>query len=327
MTSVYMVPTPQGAIYEYRKIKVPKPQYSQVLVDVKASGVNRGELTITREFVSSDPRFSAVGAGLEFAGDIVAVGPDATGWHVGERVMGRFFCSYAEYMVAPTPILIRLPDSMSYEQGAAIPNTFMTSHDALTNLAEFQEGESVVITAGSSGIGIAAIQIAKNMLGANKVIATTRGTDKVQKLLDIGATDVINTREPGYADRVKELTDGRGADVIIDVVGGAMFSDNLEALALEGRFISVGRNAGAMGKVDLDMVAQKRVQIIGATFRTRSPQEAYTAYENFRNECMPAFDDGRLQPIIDKVFHLDNIFDAHRYMLEGGQVGKILLTN
>ena len=327
MTSVYMVPGDTGALYEYRKVKIPKPKLSQVLIKVKAAGVNRGELTIVSEFVSSDARFSAIGAGLEFAGDIIALGPDATGWHVGDRVMGRFFGSYSEYMVAPSPVLIHLPDNMSYEEGAAIPNTFMTSYDALTHLAHFQAGEDVVITAGSSGIGIAAIQIARNMLGANKVIATTRGSDKVDKLLEIGATDVINTKDPDYSNKVLELTGGKGADVIIDVVGGVMFNDNVNALALEGRFVSVGRNAGVTGTIDLDLVAQKRARIIGATYRTRSPQESYNSYEVFKHECMPAFEDGRLRPVIDKIFPLKGVFDAHRYMLNGGQVGKILLVN
>lgn len=325
MQAVYLVPTREGGKYEYREVDRPEPRGSQVLVQVKAAGINRGEILMVAGFRSSNPKLKPVPAGIEFAGEIVEVGPDATGWHVGERVMGRGMGSYAEFMVAGAMTLMRIPDGLSFAEAAAIPNVFITAHDALVTNARVQKGDHVVVTAASSGIGTATTQLAR-LFGARSVVGTTRDATKIQAISNIGADLVIDTSKPGYVDAVKKATMNNGADIIVDSVGGPMLADNLEALAVKGRIVSVGRNGGTVGQCDLDLVANKRARIIGTTFRTRTPQEAWRCFEVFVEDCLDAFADGRLKPVLDRSFPFDRLHDAHEYMLADGQVGKIVLA-
>lgn len=327
MSAVYLVPTREGGKYEYRDVEKPTAKGMQVLVKVKAAGTNRGELLMTRGYRSSDPRLKAIPSGIEFAGEIVEVGEDATGWHVGERVMARGFGGYAEYAIALCTTLMRIPDNMSYAEAAAIPNVFITSYDALITNAKLTVGENVVVTAAASGIGTATIQLSR-MFGANKIIGTTRDASKTQALFNVGATDVIDTSQSGYADAVRKITDDKyGADIIIDSVGGPMFAENLDALALQGRYVSVGRNGGTKGEIDLDELAARRASLIGTTFRTRTPQETFNCFEAFMEGCGDALAEGRIKGIVDKTFPFANLHDAHNYMLGDGQVGKIVLVN
>ncbi len=262
-------------------------------------------------------------AGIEFAGEIVAVGPNATGWHVGERVMGRAPGSYAEFVAVNPVHLMRIPDSLSWAEAASIPNVFVTAHDALATAAELKRGESVMITAAASGVGTAAIKLAR-FLGAQTVIATTRAAAKCASLTRLGADLAIDVSKPGtsgkpgWIDRVMAATEKRGVDVIIDNVGGP-------ALAIKGRFVSVGRNAGNVGECDLDQVAFKRATIIGVTFRTRTAQESLLCSERFTAACLEGFRTGTLKPVLDRTFPFDRIADAHAYMLSDAQVGKIVL--
>ena len=327
MNAYYLIPKAAGAHYDYRKVKIPKPERDQVLIKVKAIGVNRGEIILIDEFSTRDPRYKPMPAGIEYSGEIVALGPDATGWHIGERVMGRGMGALAEYMLSPlSNLMIRIPDGMSYEEAASIPNIFITAYDALMSIGDMKAGENVMVTAASSGIGIATIQLAK-MFGAGKVIATGRGDSKAQQLLDIGATDYINSKEDGFANQVRDLTGGDGAGLIIDVVGGPMLPDNIDALKNQGRLVSVGRNGGDLGELDMNLLATKRIRIIGATFRTRRPEESYTAHQLFVQKCLPGFVSGELRPIIDRTFKLNELKEAHMYMAKNAQVGKILIVN
>ena len=325
MKAVFLIPTRDGGVYEYRDTPRPSPQGGQVLVRVHAAGTNRGELLALAAYRSSNPALGPVPSGIEFAGEIVEVGPDATGWHVGERVMGRGPGSYAEYVLAGSVQLMRIPETLSWAEAASIPNVFVTAHDAIATNAELQAGETVVITAASSGIGTAAIQLAR-LLGAKTVIATTRAAAKSAALTALGADLVIDTSRPGYIDQVQAATDKHGADVIIDSVGGPMLADNINALAIRGRLVSVGRNAGALGQCDLDQMALKRASIIGVTFRTRTPQESFLCFERFAAACQGPFRTGALKPVLDRTFAFDRIVDAHLYMLSDAQVGKIVLT-
>lgn len=325
MQAVYLVPTQNGGVYEYRQVKKPTAKGGQVLVRVMAAGVNRGEILMVGGFRSTNPRFKPVPTGIEFAGEIVEVGEDATGWHAGERVMGRGMGGYAEFTLAGCMQLMRIPDSLSFEQAAAIPNVFITAHDALVSNAQVQQGDTVLVTAASSGIGTASIQLAK-YYQAKAVFASTRDASKAKALKDIGADVVIDTSKPDFIDLVDKHTNGEGVDIIIDSVGGPMFADNLDMLAVKGRIVTVGRNAGKKGEIDLDEVANKRAQIIGTTFRSRSPQEAWRCFEVFVEDCMDGFSDGSLRPILDRTFPFESLHDAHDYMLQNGQVGKIVLA-
>ena len=326
MTAVYLVPTRDGGIYEYQQVRRPKPSGSQVLVQVHASGTNRGELLMVGGFHSSNPRLKAIASGIEFAGKIIEVGDDATGWHIGERVMARSGGGYAEYALASSASLLRIPNTLSYAEAACVPNIFITSHDALVTNAQIASGDHVVITAASSGIGTACIQLAK-FFGAATVTATSRDPAKSVRLLSAGADVVINTSERGYPDKVRAATAGHGADIIIDSVGGPMFTDNLDALAIQGTLVSVGRNGGQISNINLDELANKRARLIGTTFRTRTPQETWRCFEVFAEDCMEAFANGALKPVLDRTFPFTDLHQAHAYMLSDAQVGKIVLVN
>lgn len=325
MQAVYLVPTQQGGVYEYRQVNKPTAKGGRVLVEVKAAGVNRGEILMVGGFNSSNPRFKPVPAGIEFAGKIVEVGEDATGWHVGERVMGRGAASYAEFALAGCMTLMRIPDALSFAEAAAIPNVFITAHDALVSNAQVQAGDTVMVTAASSGIGTATILLAK-YFDAGTIIATTRDGSKATAIRDVGADVVIDTSKPDFTKIVKDQTGGNGVDIIIDSVGGPMFADNLNMLAVKGRIVSVGRNAGELGEINLDQVANKRAQIIGTTFRTRTPQEAWRCFEVFVEDCMDGFANGSLKPIVDRTFPFADLHSAHEYMMANAQVGKIVLA-
>jgi NADPH:quinone reductase len=325
MKAILVVPGPEGALHEYREVPAPAPKPGEVLVRVHATGTNRGELLARPLIRSSNPKLQPVIGGIEFAGQIVALAPGVAEWKAGDRVMGRASGSYAELVAVNQQALMRIPDTLTYPEGAAIPNVFVTAHDAIVTAAQLHSGESAMITAGSSGVGTAAVQIAR-YLGAQPLLTTTRSAAKAEALQALGATHAIDLSKPDWVGSVKAATDGRGVDVIIDNVGGPMLKDNLHALAVRGRLVSVGRNAGNVGECNLDELAFKRASFIGVTFRTRSAEEALACSERFASDLLDAFDRGALKPIVDRIFPFDRIVDAHTYMLSDAQVGKIVLT-
>lgn len=325
MKAWFTVPGPEGAVFELRDAPVPAPGPGQVSVAVRAAGTNRGELIRGAQLRAGNPTASAARAGTEFAGEIVALGDGVSGWKQGDRIMGRTAGSYAEYTVASQRALMRIPDGMSWAEAAAIPNVFVTAHDAIVSNAAVKPSESVLVTAGSSGIGTAAIQIARH-IGAHPVLATTRSAAKGDALRALGAHEIIDTSRAEWPQAVLAATGQRGVDVIIDQVGGPMLAGHVRVLAIKGRLVSVGRNAGKVGDCDLDEVARKRASIIGVTFRTRTPEEALVCSERFAAELLGAFGAGTLKPVLDRTFPFERIADAHAYMLNDAQIGKIVLT-
>ena len=325
MKAWFTVPGPEGAVFEMRETAVPAPGPGQVLIAVRAAGTNRGELIRGAALRSGGPAASPARAGGEFAGEIAALGDGVSGWKPGDRVMGRTAGSYAQFVAASQRALMRIPDGMSWPEAAAIPNVYVTAHDALVTNGAAAPGESVMVTAGPSGVGTAAIQIARH-IGAGRVIATTRTQGKIAALRALGAHDVVNTRDAGWVDAVLSATTGRGVDVIIDHVGGPMLADNIQLLALKGRLVTVGRNAGRVGDCDLDEIARKRASIIGVTFRTRTPEESLACTERFAAHLLDALAKGALKPTLDRAFPFERLTDAHKYMLSDAQTGKIVLT-
>src|SRR4029453_8305177 len=257
MKAWFAVPGPEGAVFELRESPVPVAGPGQVVVAGAAAGTNRGEL-IRGAALRAGAAAAPARAGTEFAGEITAIGEGVSGWKAGDRVMGRSVGSYAHFVAASPRALMRVPDGMSWAEAAAIPNVFVTAHDALVTNAAVRHGESVMVTAGPSGVGTAAIQIARH-IGANPVIATTRTPAKADALRALGAHEVVDTRDAGkWVDAVMRATGGRGVDVIIDHVGGPMLADNIRVLALKSRLVSVGRNAGRVGDCDLEQNAPNR---------------------------------------------------------------------
>jgi NADPH:quinone reductase len=325
MKALFTVPGPSGGIFEFRDIPTPAPGAAEVLIKVRASGTNRGELLARPLLRSDNPALRPMRSGGEFSGEVAALGEGVTNWKVGDRVMGRAIGSYAEYTVANQRALMRIPGKMAWAEAASIPNVFVTAHDAIVTNAQTKRGESLLITAGSSGVGTAAIQIARH-LGATPIIATSRSPSKSAALRDLGANEVIDPGTGKWVDAAMAATAKRGIDVIIDNVGGPMLADNIRALAIKGRLVSVGRNAGQVGDCNLDEVARKRVSIIGVTFRTRSLEESLICGERFAADLLGAFDTGALKPVLDRTFPFERIAEAHAYMLSDAQIGKIVVT-
>lgn len=325
MKAIFLTPGVDGGVYEYRDIPTPSPKAGEALVKVRATGTNRGELIARPLFRSSNPALRPTPAGIEFAGEIAALGAGVSGWRVGDRVMGRAAGSYAEFVIVSPAQLMRAPDFLSWAEAASIPNVFVTAHDAIVTAGRLVRGESAMITAGPSGVGTAAIQLARHF-GANPVIATTRSAGKSAALGALGASHVIDVSKPSWIDEAMAATAKRGVDVIIDNVGGPMLADNLRAIAIKGRLVSVGRNAGNNGECNMDQLAFKRASIIGVTFRTRAPEEAIACGRRFAADCLDAIGSGALKPVLDRTFPFDRIADAHAYMLRDAQVGKIVLT-
>ncbi len=325
MKALFVVPGPAGGVNEFREIPVPTPGPGEVLVAVRAAGTNRGELLGRPLLRSDNPAAKPMRAGIECAGEIVALGDGVSGWIPGDRIMARGAGTYAEYMVVHERALMRIPEGMAWVEAATIPNIFVTAHDALVSNAAAQPGESVLVTAGSSGVGTAAIQIARS-LGAHPVLATTRSAAKGRALRALGAHEIIDTSTADWTESVLARTGQRGVDVIIDQVGGPMLASNIRVLAIKGRLVSVGRNAGRVGECDLDEVARKRASIIGVTFRTRTAEEALVCSERFAAHLLGAFVTGALKPVLDRTFPFERIADAHAYMLSDAQIGKIVVT-
>ena len=319
----WVVPGPEGGKNELRSVDDRLPAASEVRVKIKASSVNRGELMSRALMVSTNPKVKPMPAGIEFAGLIDRVGANVDDWAEGDRVMARATACHAEYTLVEATALMKIPTGLSFESAAAIPNVFVTAHDAIVTEAEFQPHESILITAGSSGVGSAAIQIARH-LGAQHIIATTRSSQKADRLKQLGATEVIDTTDPKWPDQVVNITGG--INVVIDQVGGDLFIDCLKTMAIKGRYVTVGRNAGSLTQLNLDLLAKLRLTLIGVTFRTRTKQEALACSTRFAQGLLPAFDSGILQPVVDKTFALDDLELAHHYMQSNQQIGKIVLV-
>ena len=328
MQALVIVPSTDGGTLELRNVPDPVPGPSELLLRVRATALNRADLAQRRGAYPAPVKASDSGlaiAGLEAAGEVVGMGSEVAGFTVGDRVMAMCAGAYAELATVDYRLAVRIPDRLSWEAAAAVPVAYMTEHDALITNARLQAGESVLINAASSGVGVAAIQIAKSW-GAKPVIGTSGVPQKLAALAELGLDVGINYRTENFADAVLAATYGRGVDVIIDHVGAPYLADNLRCMALRGRLVSVGRLGGGKGEFDLDVLALKRLQFIGVTFRTRTLDERIAIAQRFTADLLPALADGRLRPLIDRVFPLREALAAQAYLASNAQVGKIVLT-
>ena len=210
MNAIFVVPGPDGAIYEYRDVPSPAVRAGEVLVDVRATGTNRGELLARPLIRSTNPKLRPNIGGIEFAGEIVELGDGVSSWKKGDRVMGRAPGSYAEQVAVNQHALMRIPDSISFADAASIPNVFVTAHDAIVTAAQLQPEESIMVTAAPSGVGTAALQIAR-YLGAKPIFATTRSAAKGDALKTLGASHIVDVSKPGWVDEVKAAPRGGSA--------------------------------------------------------------------------------------------------------------------
>jgi NADPH:quinone reductase len=322
MIQMMVMPSSQGGRYQATQVPLPVPAAHEVLVQVKASSVNRGETQSVLKH--KDPLAKPLVTGIEFAGVICALGHDVQGWHIGDEVMTRSPAGFAQFALAPEKSLMKKPSTISWLEAGCIPNVFITAHDALVTAGQIKTAKSVLVTAGSSGVGVTGIQMAR-YLGAQQVFATTRSSQKISSLKALGATAVLNTEEPSWVDQLLALTQGQGVDLIMDQIGSTLLDANMLALALGGRLITVGRNAGNIASINLDELARKNASVIGRTFRTRTLAQTQECSRRFDEDCAKGVADGSIKVILDRSFKLAELDQAQAYLMSNGQTGKIAI--
>jgi len=304
----------------------PIPGEGEVLIRVAAAGVNRPDV-MQRKGLYPPPDGASDLPGLEVAGEIVALGGGVTGWHPGDQVCALVSGGgYATLCVAPAPQCLPLPRGLDVVRAAAIPETFFTVWTNVFERGHLQPGESALVHGGASGIGTTAIQIATQR-GA-RVFATAGSDEKCRACEQLGAVRAINYRTHDFGDAIRDLTGGRGVDLVLDIVGGSYVARNLAVLGVDGRLVQIGLMEGeAIAAVDFRRVLGRRLTITGSTLRPRSVEEKGRIAAALRREVWPLLESGAVQPIVDRVFPLAQAADAHRLMESGNYVGKIVLTN
>jgi len=255
---------------------------------------------------------------------VIETGADVRTWQPGDRVMGHGPGGHAEQVLADPLALMRVPDALSWVEAAAFPNVFITAHDALVSNGELRPGETVLVNAASSGIGLAAIQIAKG-LGAKSVIATSRSQAKLARVAPYGVDVAIDATRGTQVAEVMAATGERGADIVIDSVGASVFEDNLRSMALKGRLVNIGRLGGSIARLDLDILWLRRLRLIGVTFRTRTEAERLACVQGCARDVLPLLQSGRIQLPVDRTFAFDALGEAHAYMDTDQHVGKLVL--
>jgi putative PIG3 family NAD(P)H quinone oxidoreductase len=309
---------------EIREVENPaKPKGTEVIVEVAAAGLNRADLLQRKGLYPAPKGYPERILGLEFAGEVVDVGENVTKVEVGERVIGiTAGGAQAEFLAIDESQLVKIPDSLSFAQAAAIPEAFITAHDAIFTQGNLKSGETLLIHAVGSGVGLAALQLAK-AIGA-KVFGTSRTYEKLGKCKEFGLDEaIVVDEEPDFADVIK--SNGNGVDVILDLVGGRYFPQNLESLNLKGRLILVGLTSGAKSEFNLGIALAKRLKIIGTVLRSRSLAEKAEATARFAEEVIPLFEAGLIRPNLEGTYPIEDVQKAHQYLESNQSFGKIVL--
>ena len=310
-------------VLEVQDVETPQPVGDQVRVYVRASGVNRADLLQRAGGYAAPPGSPEHIPGLEFAGEVDAVGPLARAWKPGQRVMGLAGGgAQAEYVLAHEGLLVEIPPNLDFVQAAAVPEVFMTAHDALFTQAGLQMGERVLIHAAGSGVGTAAIQLA-HVAGAT-VFGTSRTPGKVERAKTLGLDVALSNQD--FAAAVNHLTDGNGVHVVLDFIGAAYMAQNLEALGMWGRMIFLATMGGAQANVNLGMLMGKRISMRGVTLRTRTLEEKLAVTRRFATHVLPLLASGKVQPVIEHVYPLHEIAAAHTTMGENRNFGKLVIS-
>ena len=321
-----VITSPGGPeVLQLQEIPDPIAGPEDLLVRVRATALNRADLQQRRGgYPQPGPKPAHEVPGLEFAGDVLAVGERVIGFATGDRVMGLLAGGgYAEKTVIHQRQAMKVPAGLSWLEAGAIPEVYITAHDALLQCNLFP-GESVLIHAAGSGVGVAAIQIAKAM-GAGLVLGTAGSDDKLERAKALGMDVGINYNTQDFAAEVLAATGGVGVDAILDVVGVEYWEKNLRAIALRGRMILVGLMSGASGQVNIGALLGKRAQVRGTTLRARPLEEKALATRLFEKTVLPAISRGTVKVVVDRVFPLAEAGAAHAYMETNANFGKIVL--
>jgi NADPH2:quinone reductase len=303
---------------------MPQPGPGEVLIKVAAAGINRPDVVQRKGGYPPPPGAPDI-PGLECAGTVAAVGPGTERFKPGDAVCALVAGGgYADYCLAPEPQVLPVPEGLSFVEAAALPETFFTVWSNVFDRGRLAAGESLLVHGGTSGIGTTAIQLAA-ALGA-RVFATAGSAEKCKACLDLGADIAINYREEDFVARIKEATERRGVDVILDMIGGSYTPRNLDALAVEGRLVQIAFMGGAKIEADFTKLMVKRLTWTGATLRPRSVAEKGAIARALETKVWPLIASGRVKPVIHATFPLAEAAKAHALMESSSHIGKIVLT-
>lgn len=322
MKSWFMDAGARAARLELREVPVPQPGPGQLLVRMRAASLNRGEFILGHGLHQAG---TARAIGMEGAGEIVKLGADGAGFEVGGRVMGRCPGAFSEYALMDAGEAIAMPASLSWEEAAAVPLTFLVVHDMLVAQGRLAPGEWVLVTGVSSGVGVAALQAAKAM-GA-RVIGTSGSRDKLDRLQNQGLEVALCTRAGDFHDAVTEATGGKGVDLVVNTVGGSMFAECIRCMAFEGRLATVGYVDGVLeARIDIQALHAKRLTLFGVSNKLRTPRQRAAGVPAFVADLLPHIAAGRIHPVIDRVFAFGELEAAKAHMEADRHAGKIVLA-
>jgi putative PIG3 family NAD(P)H quinone oxidoreductase len=311
-------------VLEIQERPKPEPGIGQIRVRVHASALNRADLMQREGNYPVPPGVSAEISGMEYAGEVDALGPAATLWKVGDRVMGIIAgAGHAEYLCVHEREAIPVPQALSWEEAAAIPEAFLTAYDALFNRLSLHTGETVLIHAVGSGVGTAALQIAR-VAGAS-VIGTARSAEKLERAKKLGLDFGIDASRGDWAAQVEAAIGAERVHAVLDLVGGSYLESNLRVLGSLGRIVVVGLTAGAVAPFNMGVLLRKRLTIVGTMLRGRPVEEKIALARDFSERIVPLFAAGRLKPVIDRVFPFNEVRAAHELMESNKTFGKIVL--
>lgn len=323
MTMKAAIVGPNGP--ELRDVPLPAPGPTEMLVRIRASALNRADLGMASGHAHGAAGGSGSPLGLEWSGEVVEAGPDVPGYAVGDRVMCSGLGGFAEYAVADHRRCFPVPEGMGWSEAACWPVALRTMTDAVLINGAMTAGQRVMIMGASSGVGLVGMQIAR-ACGAALVIGTSTTAAKRDRLAEFGADLAVDPTDDGFVDQVLGATDGQGVDVVVDMLSGPFVNKLLAATALGGRIVNVGRLAGQSGDFDFDLHALRRIQYLGATFRTRTVEDVAAINERVLADVWPFFENGGLRLPIDRTLPLMQIADALSQMRANEHFGKITVT-
>ncbi len=302
----------------------PKPNLKQILIKVEAAGVNRADI-MQREGKYPPPKGASPILGLEISGVVDEIGSEVTKWKKGDKVFGLIpGGGYAEYAVIEEEMAMPIPNNLSLAEAAAIPEVFLTAYQALIYYGKIQNGEAVLIHAGASGVGTAAIQFAKEF---NAKIIVTSSPEKHEACIKLGAEKAIDYKQEDFFNEVMKYTENQGVDVIIDFIGGPYFQKNINCLRVDGRLIMLSTLGGSkISELDLRNMVSKRLSIIGSALRSRSLDYRTNLVKEFSSYALDKFSNGKLKPIIDKIYDWKDVSEAHKRIEANKNIGKIILN-
>jgi NADPH:quinone reductase-like Zn-dependent oxidoreductase len=321
MKSYYIKSVNGKTVFEPREVPVPQPKAGEILVKVRAASLNRGEILASISLHSAEVPHPAGG---DCAGEVHAVGEGVTAFKPGDRVLGRARGSFSEFVAMSVQQAALVPQRLTWEQAATVPISAITAYEAILGYGKLKSGETLLVVGAASGVGVVGVQIGK-FLGA-KVIGVSRSAAKLEKLKAAGLDIGIAAAGGGFADKVLAATGGQGVNLAINLVGGTAFPDCVRSLANQGRLAIIGYVDGQHhAEIDLETVHGKRLQIFGVSNALLPPAQRAEAMRGFVRDLLPGYADGRITPVIDKVFAFDELPAAKAYVETNAQLGKVVV--